>query len=284
MTNKGLPSYHIRFLGTGGSRFSVLRQLRASGGIWVSLHNEHWIIDPGPGSLVHIHDQILHANPEGLQGILLTHRHIDHSNDVNILAEAITQGGRVRRGRVILPEDAVFTPEPILFAYLREKIGLVDFWKEEMPFPFGEGGYLQGIRLIHHGVDCFGFCAYHPCTGHWGLISDTAFFPGLLSFFKKCRFLIINVTLEKSCSHLDHLSLEEARSIVAALRPDLALITHMGTRILEKGPENLIFSEDLSVFPAQDGMVVDLQEARIIQASRTQKEDCSHITKGALLC
>jgi len=272
MTNNGLPSYHIRFLGTGGSRFSVLRQLRASGGIWVTLDNEHWIIDPGPGSIVHIHRHIHHANPEELEGILLTHRHMDHSNDVNILAEAITQGGRITRGRILLPEDAVFNPEPVLFGYLREKIGRIDFWREETLFPFGKGGYLQGIRLIHHGVDCFGFCAYHPSTGYWGLISDTAFFPELLSFFKKCRILILNVTLEKSHAHLDHLSLEEARCIIATLRPDLALITHMGTRILEKGPENLLSSEDLPVFPAQDGMMVDLQETRILRTSLTEKE------------
>jgi phosphoribosyl 1,2-cyclic phosphodiesterase len=270
MTGKAFPPYHIRFLGTAGSRFSVFRQLRASGGIWISLDKEHWIVDPGPGSLVQIHQRVRHARPEDLEGVLLTHRHIDHSSDLNILTEAITGGGFSTKGHLLLPEDAVFNPEPVLFGYLRDKVEKITFWKEGCSFPLGNEGSVEGIRLIHHGVDCFGFRAYHPHIGSWGLISDTSFFPELCSFFKTCRLLIINVTLKESRSHLDHLSIEEAHQIVAKVRPELALITHMGTQILEKGPTELISRETLhssTTFPAQDGMMVDLQEQRIVRSA-----------------
>lgn len=42
----------IKFLGTAGARFVMIRQLRASGGLWVSANNKNILIDPGPGSIV----------------------------------------------------------------------------------------------------------------------------------------------------------------------------------------------------------------------------------------
>ena len=42
----------IKFLGTAGARFAVTRQIRKSGGIWLSLDNTNLLLDPGPGSLI----------------------------------------------------------------------------------------------------------------------------------------------------------------------------------------------------------------------------------------
>ena len=42
----------IKFLGTAGARFVVIKQLRKSGGIWLTLDNTNVLIDPGPGSLI----------------------------------------------------------------------------------------------------------------------------------------------------------------------------------------------------------------------------------------
>ncbi|MFN7171153.1 MAG: hypothetical protein ACK4NT_07985, partial [Candidatus Omnitrophota bacterium] len=42
----------IKFLGTAGARFVMIRQLRASGGLWISSGDINVLIDPGPGSIV----------------------------------------------------------------------------------------------------------------------------------------------------------------------------------------------------------------------------------------
>ncbi|HOO64724.1 MAG TPA: MBL fold metallo-hydrolase [Synergistaceae bacterium] len=244
------------------------------------MEEEHWVVDPGPGSLVQIHQKIPDGNPEELAGIILTHRHIDHSSDLNVLAEAMTRGGREIRGHVILPEDAVFSPEPVLFGYLREKIATMNFWKENVAFPLGKKGWIRGTRLIHHGVDCFGFRVYHPVTGHWGLVSDTAFFKELPSFFRGCRLLIVNVTLEKPSELLDHLSLEEAYALIEMVAPEMALITHMGIRILEKGPENIIPSNQKVTYPAEDGMIIDLQNIRILRPAMFESENFFPFDRG----
>ena len=38
----------IKFLGTSGARFVMIKQLRASGGIWISCQGTQVLIDPGP--------------------------------------------------------------------------------------------------------------------------------------------------------------------------------------------------------------------------------------------
>ena len=42
----------VRFLGTGGARFVVAKQIRASGGMWMRFGETQIHIDPGPGALV----------------------------------------------------------------------------------------------------------------------------------------------------------------------------------------------------------------------------------------
>ena len=91
----------IKFLGTAGARFVVIKQLRKSGGIWISLDDTNLLIDPGPGSLVRCLSSKPKLNPTKLDGIILTHRHIDHSNDINIMIEAMTNGGHKKKRKSI---------------------------------------------------------------------------------------------------------------------------------------------------------------------------------------
>jgi len=67
----------IKFLGTAGGRFVVSRQLRNSGGIWLSLNATNLLIDPGPGSLVRILSSKPKLNPRDLDGIILSHKHLE---------------------------------------------------------------------------------------------------------------------------------------------------------------------------------------------------------------
>ena len=77
----------IKFLGTAGARFVVSKQLRSSGGLWLTVDDTNVLIDPGPGSLVRCLASRPKLNPMDLDGIILTHRHLDHSNDINIIME-----------------------------------------------------------------------------------------------------------------------------------------------------------------------------------------------------
>ena len=84
---------YIKFLGTAGSRWVVARQTRASGGVYLNLCGKRVHLDPGPGALVRCAQADPPIDPSFIEGIILTHSHIDHCNDANILIDSMTGGG-----------------------------------------------------------------------------------------------------------------------------------------------------------------------------------------------
>src|SRR5271165_6601133 len=101
----------VRFLGTGGARFVVARQIRASGGMWFTFETKPWQktqihVDPGPGALVRALSSVPRCEPPELDAIALSHKHLDHSGDVNAMIEAMTHGGWKARGALLAPRDA----------------------------------------------------------------------------------------------------------------------------------------------------------------------------------
>src|SRR5579875_3508447 len=108
----------IRFLGTGGARFTVARQIRASGGMWMHFGSTQIHVDPGPGALVRALSVVPPCNPVELDAIVLSHKHLDHANDVNIMVEAMSQGGYRPRGTLFAPRDA-FEGEPVILPTVR---------------------------------------------------------------------------------------------------------------------------------------------------------------------
>ena len=121
MADKSPLEETITFLGTGGARFMIINQFLASGGLWLNMNGTEALIDPGPGCIVQATKRKL--KPEQLSAIILSHRHLDHAADANIMVEAMTQGGFQRHGQLFLPADAIET-EPVIFSYLKEYLDL----------------------------------------------------------------------------------------------------------------------------------------------------------------
>jgi phosphoribosyl 1,2-cyclic phosphodiesterase len=106
----------VRFLGTAGARFVVARQFRASGGMWMRFGETQIHVDPGPGALVRATSALPPCVPAKLDAIALSHKHLDHANDVNAMIEAMTAGGFRPRGALLAPRDA-FEGEPVILPY-----------------------------------------------------------------------------------------------------------------------------------------------------------------------
>jgi ribonuclease BN (tRNA processing enzyme) len=115
----------ILFLGSGGARFVVARQLRASGGMWMYFGETQIHVDPGPGALLRALNHVPPCNPRELDAIVLSHKHLDHSSDVNAMIEAMTSGGFRRRGTVLAPADA-FDSEPVVLPYARRFVERIE--------------------------------------------------------------------------------------------------------------------------------------------------------------
>jgi len=127
VVKKNSETDFIKFLGTAGARFVMIKQLRASGGLWIAYKGTNILIDPGPGSIVRCATSRPKLDPGKLDGIILTHRHLDHANDVNVMIEAMTEGGFKKRGTLFCPADAI-DEDPVLLRHTKaflQKIAVV---------------------------------------------------------------------------------------------------------------------------------------------------------------
>lgn len=254
----------IKFLGTAGARFVVTRQLRASGGIWFELDDTRYLLDPGPGSLVKCLSSRPKKDPLTLDGIILSHRHIDHSSDLNIMVEAMTNGGFKKRGSVFLPGDAV-EEESIFFKYLYPAIDELVILKEKLGFKIKNVDIMTSRRLIHP-VETYGF-EFKFSKGAISYIADTRFFPELVNEFNGGVLIINTVRYDHdpdSNKIIDHLTFNEAIHIIKEIKPRLAILTHFGMTMLKNKPRELAekasSQTNIKVICASDGMELDLDK------------------------
>ncbi len=177
----------IIFLGTAGARFMVTRQLLASGGLWLSLGGTEILLDPGPGCIVQSTKRKLEA--EKLSAIILSHRHLDHSADVNIMIEAMTQAGFKRHGWYFAPADALNT-EPVIFSYLKDYLDGIEVLQEGKSYSIGNVSFTTPIRHIHL-VETYGML-FKTAEHTFSYITDSRYFDGLCHRYGG-ELLIINV-------------------------------------------------------------------------------------------
>jgi ribonuclease BN (tRNA processing enzyme) len=143
-------------LGSGGARIVVAKQLRASGGIWFSLGGTRFLLDPGPGALVRMTGSRHRLDPTKLAGILLSHRHLDHSGDVNNMVEAMTMGGTEPRGALFAPSDALEGDDPVVLKYVRPFLDRVVTLEEGGSYKLGNVVFTCPVRHQHRG-EVYGF-------------------------------------------------------------------------------------------------------------------------------
>jgi phosphoribosyl 1,2-cyclic phosphodiesterase len=253
----------ILFLGSGGARFVVARQLRASGGMWLRFGTTQIHVDPGPGALVRALSHVPPCNPRELDAIVLSHKHLDHSSDVNALIEAMTSGGFRRRGAVLAPADA-FDNGPVVLPYARRFVERVETLEASSgPYAIGDVELYTSMRHVHavethglHFVHAGLRVAYLPCGKYFdGLAADYA--------ARRPDVLVINVLRFHDDINVDHLAWPDARRVVADVRPKVAVFQHFGTPMLEADPPRLAQEvEDelgLRAIAAYDGMLLELE-------------------------
>lgn len=246
----------ITFLGTAGARFVVTRQFLASGGAWLSLGDTQLLLDPGPGCLVQATKRKL--DPSKLSAIILSHRHLDHCGDINIMIEAMTEGGMKKRGIVFAPTDAL-DQDPVILSYIRNEPEKVEILTEGGHYQVDDIYFETPVRHLHP-VETYGFIFRTPRhTFSW--ITDTKYFNDLSHYYTG-DLLIINVVRLNPGAPVDHLSLPEAKQIIEETKPKVAILTHFGMTMWRARPwelaQRLADETGVSVIAARDGMKFDL--------------------------
>ncbi len=239
----------------------MIRQTRHSGGVWLSYRGTNVLIDPGPGSLVRClaHKRPM-LDPGCLDGIILTHRHLDHCNDVNVMIEAMTQGGFVKRGTVFCPADGCGPDDSVIYRYVREyperivtleplseyKVGEVRF---HTSMPHRHPAQTYGLKFELGGIKV-------------GLMADTAYFDDLAAFYSGLDILIMGVVLPEPKPSIYHLSIPEVRQLAVLCKPSKLILTHFGRQLLALDPSKkaraLARELRIPVVAAKDGMVIKI--------------------------
>lgn len=249
----------IKFLGTGGGRFVVSKQLRKSGGIWISLDNTNILIDPGPGSLINSLSSKPKLNPRELDGVILSHRHIDHSNDVNIIIEAMTNGGWDKKGILLAPKDCL-DDDPVVLRYIRKYLEKIEIIKEKGQYKIKNIRIETPIKHIHHGVEGYGFNIKGKNLSI-SIITDTVYFKGLETYYKG-EILICNVVFFQNKRGFEHFDISDVEKIIATNKPKISILTHFGMTMIKEKPweiaEKLTKKLGVKVIAARDGMEIDI--------------------------
>jgi len=259
----GYPAEFVKFLGTAGARFVVSKQLRASGGLWVRLAGQTLAIDPGPGALVKAHASRPKLDPAKLDAVLVSHKHLDHTNDVNVLIEAMTEGGHRQRGVLLAPTDAIDGDSPIC-EYVLRYVGAVIRIHEGETYELGDLRVRVAARHDHPD-ETYGFLLEGGAE-RVGLVIDTRFHEWLPARYAGAELLIVNTVLaENPDRRVYHLAVEDAEAVIREVRPRRAVLTHFGMRILQAKPWEIAraMSDRLAieVTAAADGMAVEVGTA-----------------------
>ena len=252
----------LTFLGTAGGRVLVFRQLRASGGLWFESNGTNILIDPGPGSLIRCLENNL--NPQELDAIILTHKHLDHTADVNVIIEAISEGGLKPRGILLAPADC-YDEDPVVLKYNRK------YLEKVLRITEGYKVKIKDIKIefpiMHqHGVQTFGFKISNK-KFKFSHIEDTKFFDELIPSYKSSDILIMNMVFSQPRPFL-HLAYDDIIKLIKGIQPKLAVITHFGFKLWEKKPEKfvskIIKETGVKTIAATDGLKIDLENKKAL--------------------
>jgi phosphoribosyl 1,2-cyclic phosphodiesterase len=243
----------LTFMGTAGARFMVAKQLAASGGLYLEDGDTRISLDPGPGAIVQYAKRKVDMTK--LDAIVLSHRHLDHSNDVNVMIEAMTEGGFRHRGQLFCPSDAL-EGDPVVLRYLRHFPKEITPLQPDTEYRVGSVTFTTSPRHVHQ-VETYGF----RFGNRLGWVTDSAYYDGIAEHHK-ADVMVIHVVLMECRAELPHLCLADAERIIREAKPRLAILTHYGMTVWRAHPWEL--AADLTqrigteVKAARDGFSLEL--------------------------
>jgi phosphoribosyl 1,2-cyclic phosphodiesterase len=240
-------------MGTAGARFMVAKQVAASGGLFIEEGNTRISLDPGPGAIVQYAKREVDLTT--IDAIVVSHRHLDHVGDVNVMIEAMTDGGFSHRGMLFCPSDAL-DDDPVVLKYVRRFPREIVRLAPETSYSVNGVTFTTSGRHAHQ-VETYGF----RFGNRLGWVTDSAYYEAIAEQHK-ADVMVIHTVLLNSRAELPHLSVADAERIIREAKPRLALLTHYGMTVWRANPQEI--AADMTqrlgteVQAAHDGMSIDL--------------------------
>ena len=243
----------LTFMGTAGARFMVAKQLAASGGLFIEDGAARLSLDPGPGAIVQYAQRKIDLTT--LDAIVVSHRHLDHVGDVNVMIEAMTDGGFAHRGALFCPSDAL-DDDPVVLKYVRRFPREIVRLAPETTYTVNGLSFTTSRRHVHQS-ETYGF----RFGDRLGWVTDSGYYDGIAEQHK-ASVMIIHTVLLSCRPELPHLCVDDAERIIRDARPKLALLTHYGMAVWRGNPQaiaaGLSQRTGVEVRAATDGLTIDL--------------------------
>jgi ribonuclease BN (tRNA processing enzyme) len=248
-------------LGTAGGSIAVNRQLRSSGGIVLRIRGIQFHLDPGPGALIKAKDYGVNLRANNV--LLCSHNHLSHCNDVNIIIDHMTHSGIDNLGILIGSKSVIQGKEnerPYVTRKHRKRVEKALALEAGNVVKFGNNIELKSLKTKHSDETALGFKLFCDkfVVGYSG---DTAYFDGLIDELKGSDILILNVLRPFGYKDENNLSSDDAVKIIKEVKPNLAIITHFGQKMLEQNPiyqaRDIQRVTDVQTIAARDGITIN---------------------------
>ncbi len=256
------------FLGTAGSSVVASKHIRSSAGIIFQIEDFQFHIDPGPGTLAKAREYGI--NLQQNTAVLVSHHHLNHSNDLNVVIDAMTHGGLDKRGVVLGSKSVLQEGDhgyPILTKYHQSLV--------EKIIPL-EQKHKVGVELIeinafgaeHTDPSALGFKFFCP-KFTLSYSGDTALTPQLLEDLSGSDILILNVPYPGNKGTNLNLDTASAVKIVSQVKPKMVIMTHFGMEMIKADPVNEAREVQrvtgVQTVAAQDGLSITLDGSTFLR-------------------
>jgi ribonuclease BN (tRNA processing enzyme) len=251
----------IVFLGTGGGRINLIKQVRLTGGFRINSESANIHVDPGPGAL--LNSLKFKQDPLKVDALIVTHDHVDHSNDAMLMCEAMSSYALKKKGILIGSGHVVdgdSNHDRAVDNYHQKLLETIHSAKagKKKTFTTMNGKFeIEIIDVDHDEPTSFGF-KLHIDGKTIGYTSDTNYFDDLGKLFRECDILIANCLKPESDGIPDHLESSHIIRINKVAKPGKTILSHFGLKMLMRGPnseaERITEESGIETIAAKDGM------------------------------
>ncbi len=265
----------LTLLGSGGGRFVMLEQARGTGGFVLEIGGKMLFFDPGPGALINARKY--NVKLKKLNGILVSHSHIDHTNDLNIIIEAMTWGAKKKRGFLVADSVTLngakgeparindFHRAPLEGIFMmkagdRKEVenliitATMSTHEDEKPdLDFGNSRIPTHGYLVEAGGERFGYT------------SDGEYYPGMEKTFQGCDLLVLNCMRPSDNPWPGQMNARQAKDLIEKARPKIAILNHLGMKMVfgraEREAAKIRKETGVRTIAARDGMIIDTNKS-----------------------
>ena len=255
----------VTFLGTGGGRFVMINQIRATAGFMVESKNLRMFVDPGPGALIMAKKYGIKLNK--LNSIFVSHAHLDHCNDLEVIIEAMTYGATEKKGFLISNENVIKGSEEFgaISGYHLNILEKYYIAKPDKEFNF-LNIKLKTTRCKHDETKCIGFVLEDEKK--LGYTADTEYYEGLENYFENCDCLIINCLRPWNSKPYGHMTSDKAKMLIEKASPKLAILQHFVMKMIfgraEKDAKLIEKETGIKTIAAKDGESYEIEEEKTL--------------------